>query len=148
MTGSFLATYLRFTKNVTRAARAMAVDTQLNVVDAINLEQADLEDSKLGDLAADCLTRAIENGEAVITNNVITDPSQAPVTNTNFSDLRVVVAFPVAGHGAIYLDQHIRHGIIGKDVIDKLMRFAVKLDAEGHDDEDENELASLYKQFN
>jgi hypothetical protein len=62
----------------------------------------------------------MKTNQPVLTNNIITDPAQAPITNTTFTDLRVIVAIPVDGVGAIYLDQHIRNGMFQRDTIDKI----------------------------
>ena len=147
MSQTFLANYMRFAKDVTRAARALSVDADLNVVDSIDLTREQAEASNFHTLINDCLGQALQHNKAVITNNVITDPSKAPTTNTNFSDLRVVVAFPVVQYGAIYLDQHIRYGIIPKETVERLIAFASHLVENGQTDVSVEELSKLYKQF-
>src|SRR6185369_14262543 len=111
MSDHLLSKLMRVAKQITRAERAMAVDSELNVLDTLNLEQAVLNAPHFHEVAMVSLRRAIDRNESIITNNIITDPAQAPVTNTNFTDLRVVVVLPVMDHGAVYLDQHIRYGI-------------------------------------
>jgi hypothetical protein len=69
---------------------------------------------------------------AVLTNNAISNPLDAPKTNTSFADLRVIVAIPVKGHGAVYLDRPIKFGVIGRDILDKLTKYAQKLVEDNH----------------
>ena len=111
MSDSFLSTFMQVAKEITRAERCMSVTPDLSVVEIDNLDVNVLESDEFQELATNCLSKALETNSAVLTNNIITDPSQAPVTNTNFTDLRVIVAIPIKGTGAIYLDQHIRNGM-------------------------------------
>ncbi len=147
MSESFLAKFMQTVKGITGAKRLMAVDNNMNLVETINLEPEVLESAQFSELAYDCLNRAIEQGEPIITNNIITDPTQAPVTNTNFSDLRVIVAFPVSGHGAIYLDQHIRYGIISRETTDKLMHLVNHIIKNNLTDSKEADFLELYQEL-
>jgi hypothetical protein len=145
MGADFLGKFLRVARTITQAERGMAVDANFTLLDAINLTPQMIESRQFSDVAEPCLQRAQERNEAIITNNIITDPSQAPVTNTNFTDLRVVVVIPIKGQGAIYLDQHIRRGIIARDTIDKLMRLGAQIVDNGLEASSESEILALYK---
>jgi hypothetical protein len=123
MSNSILSAIMRTAKDITDAERAMTVISDLTVVDVDNLSLDTINDEAFQDVALKCLSQAMETNESVLTNNIITDPSQAPVTNTNFTDLRIIVAIPVQGEGAVYLDQHIRNGMFQRDTIDKLNRM-------------------------
>ncbi len=59
----------------------------------------------------------------------------------------MVVAFPVAGEGAIYLDQHIRRGIVPKETIEKLMQFAVYLVENDQTDTSAADMVEQYREF-
>ncbi len=148
MSDNLLSKLMRVAKQITRAERAMAVDTELNVLDTLNLDPAVMNTAHFRDVAIASLRRALERNESIITNNIITDPAQAPVTNTNFTDLRVVVVLPVIEHGAIYLDQHIRYGIIPRQTIDKLMRLVKQVLEDQAEEHNEEDLTALYQQMN
>ena len=145
MDSTFLSNFLKVAKRITHAERCMVVDTNLKVLDSINIDQAMIETSAFGEFAMECLREALDTGDAVITNNVITDPSDAPTTNTNFSNLRVVVALPIKDQGAVYLDQHIRNGIIPKQMIERIMRLISYIQENKLEDKDESELYDLYQ---
>jgi hypothetical protein len=120
MSDIILSAIVRFAKEVTRAERGMSVDVDSSILDFIGLTNDTIETPVFWDAAASSLTRAMKTNQPVLTNNIITDPAQAPITNTTFTDLRVIVAIPVDGVGAIYLDQHIRNGMFQRDTIDKI----------------------------
>jgi hypothetical protein len=143
MSELFLENFMYAAKDITSAETSIAVDVnlQLVVVDPAQ-DTADIEE-----LAAQCLRDALESGQAIITNNIVTDPADAPTTNTNFSDLKVVVALPVANYGAIYLDRSIRSGIIPKQTIDRLMRLANHVTQSGQEDKNRGELVALYEEI-
>lgn len=147
MGDNFLSKLMRVAKQITRAERAMAVDLDSNVLDTLNIELGVLNSEHFQEVAMHALRRAMDRGEPVITNNIITDPAQAPVTNTNFTDLRVVVVIPVQGMGAVYLDQHIRYGIIPRQTIEKLMRLTVQVLANQQEEFDDADLTALYQQL-
>ncbi|MDX1993292.1 MAG: hypothetical protein SF029_12945 [bacterium] len=121
MDEQFLENFMKAARQITKAERSMVVDIDLDVLATANLEASVLESPQFANFANAVLRQAVESNGIVITNNIITDPSDAPDTNTNFSDLRVIVTLPLEGHGALYLDQHIRHGIIPRDVIERLV---------------------------
>lgn len=147
MSDEFLVKFLRVAKAITAMERGMVVNDSLELVDALDLPQAVIDAPTFWELALVQIQRALDQGEAVITNNMITDPSQAPVTNTNFADLRVVAIFPLKGHGALYLDQHIRNGIIPRDIINKVMTLALYLLENGLEDSTERDMIDWYKQI-
>lgn len=127
MSDSILSIVMRVAKEITDAERGMSVTTDLTVVDIENITTDMVQDESFQAVALKSLSKAIETNESVLTNNIITDPAQAPVTNTNFTDLRVIVAIPIQGQGAIYLDQHIRDGMFQRDTIDRLNRMVTEI---------------------
>src|SRR5512145_423782 len=144
MSGNFLTNFMRLALQKTGAERALAAAGDLSIVATQNLEQADLMSSQFTGI--EVIRRALDNGEPIITNNAVMDPNLAPVTNTNFSNLRVVVVIPVEEYGAIYLDQHIRRGVIPRDVVRRLWSLAMQLAANGQMDISEEDLDALYQQ--
>lgn len=135
---------MRLALQKTGAERALAAADDLSIVATQNLEQADLMSSQFTGI--EVIRRALDNGEPIITNNAVMDPNLAPVTNTNFSNLRVVVVIPVEEYGAIYLDQHIRRGVIPRDVVLRLWTLAIQLVDSGQMDISEADLDALYQQ--
>lgn len=145
MNDSFVTKFLQVAREVTSAERGMAVDTDLKVQDTINLDEATLKTPRFSNLAEVTLRQAIDQNEAILTNNIVTTPEEAPRTNTSFSDLRVVVAIPIPEMGAVYLDQHIRQGVIHREVIDRLSTMVRQVIAEGQTNLSKDELVALYK---
>lgn len=144
MSASFLSNFMLLAQQKTGAERALAVDSSLNVVDMINLQQSDmLAESFIG---VNLLRQALENGEPIITNNAVTDPARAPVTNTNFSDLRVIVVIPIDKQGAIYLDRPLRTGMIVREVVRRLMAVAQQAVQTQQMNSTQVELGALYEQ--
>jgi uncharacterized coiled-coil protein SlyX len=124
---SILSVVMRVAKEITRAERGMSVTSDLTIIDIENITTDIVTDEAFQTAALKSLSKAIETNQSVLTNNIITDLAQAPVTNTNFTDLRVIVAIPVQGQGAIYLDQHIRDGMFQRDIIDRLNRMVTAI---------------------
>ena len=147
MNEQFLQNLLQVAKQVTQAERGIAVNLNLDVLKAINLEKSIMQSSEFSEFANSCLRQAIDTSEAVITNNIITDPSQAPTTNTNFADLRVIVALPVTESGAVYLDKPIRDGVIPKKTTEKLMKLISYVLENGRENSDNAELAEIFEQL-
>ncbi len=135
---------MRLALQKTGADRAMATDGNLSIVATINLEQADLLSSQFAGIEA--IRQALDEGEPIITNNAVMDPTRAPVTNTNFSNLRVVVVIPVEEYGAVYLDQHIRKGVIPKEVVNRLWMVAGWVVNKQQMDIGPDELEAVYEQ--
>lgn len=147
MTTAFLKAFMHLAYQVTIAERGMVVDTQLALLDTINVEPDLMQSTRFSTLANNTLQQALDRDEAIITNNIITNPAEAPVTNTNFADLRVVVAIPVPAMGAVYLDQHIRRGVIAREVIQNLHTLAKALVAKGQLDLSHDDLLAQYEQM-
>ncbi|MBC8171237.1 MAG: hypothetical protein H7X77_06180 [Anaerolineae bacterium] len=146
MSDSFLTRFFHVAQKVTEADRGLAVNSTLKVLDKFNVDEKLLADQSFAGFSQIWLRRALDDGATIITNNIITDASQAPTTNTNFANLRVVVCIPLLGHGAVYLDQHIRNGIIPREVIDRLSGVVVKLLENYQADITEAEIMALYEQ--
>ena len=127
MSDSILSAVMRVAKEITRAERGMSVTSDLTIIDMENIATDTVTDEAFQTAALKPLAKAMESNQSVLTNNIITDLAQAPVTNTNFTDLRVIVAIPVPGRGAIYLDQHIRAGMFQRDIIDRLNRMVAEI---------------------
>ncbi|MFW5691904.1 MAG: hypothetical protein ACOCX3_00985 [Chloroflexota bacterium] len=147
MSQGFLERFLVVARDVTQAERSLAMDTEGHIVQVDNIDPADLESESFKRFAIDNLKQAINSGETVIANNVITDIAEAPTTNTNFANLRFIVAFPVAEHGAIYLDRHISSGVISRRVVERLMRFLDHVLKNHLEDQDTAALRTLYDQL-
>ncbi len=148
MNEAFLSKLLRVARQVTMAERGMAVNTELAVLERVNIDQTTLQDRAFMNFANLWLQRAIDEEQTIITNNIITDVSQAPTTNTNFSNLRVAVVIPVRGVGAVYLDQHIRHGVIPRDIIDRLTQMVNQVQDSGNEEISEEQMLEQYERLN
>jgi hypothetical protein len=134
---------MRLALEKTGAERALVTDNELAIVDMVNLEQADIMSETFTGI--EIMRQALETGEAIITNNAVSSVSNAPLTNTSFSNLRVVVVIPIAEVGAVYLDQPIRSGIIPKETIDRLVAVGLFI-ADDENERSETELSQLYQQ--
>lgn len=145
MTESFVTKFLQVAREITSAERGMAVDTDMKIQSLINLDEATLKAPRFSTLAEVTLRQAIDENAPILTNNIVTTPEEAPRTNTTFSDLRVVVAIPIPDMGAVYLDQHIRQGVIHREVIDRLSTMVRQVIAEGQTNLSKDELVALYK---
>jgi hypothetical protein len=147
MSNSFLARLLSVAQKVTQAERGFAVNNALEVLEKFNVDDTTLKDQTFREFSHTWLKRALDDGKTIITNNIITDPAQAPNTNTNFSNLRVVVCIPVQTHGAIYLDQHIRNGIIPRDVIDRLSDLVYNIHKHREEDLTEENMLAMFEKM-
>jgi hypothetical protein len=147
MSNGFLSNFMRAAQTVTRAERCVAIDIQKSVLDRINVSDDVLANERFGKLLHNSVEEAITTAEAVITNNLITDPEQAPQTNVHLHDLRMVVAIPLAEHGAVYLDQHIRQGVFERNMIEKLTVLGRTLIAEGKTDLSSDDFVALYRKL-
>jgi hypothetical protein len=144
MSESFVSNFMRAAIYITGVERALAVNTDIKVVDSVNLQQADIESERFTGIEA--IQKALGSGQYVITNNLKIDPALAPTTNTNFSDLRVVIAIPLAGFGAVYLDQPLRNGMIAKEIVEKLMALADHVIQQQNTDLSTSDLVARYEQ--
>lgn len=145
MSTAFLSEFMKLAQAMTRAERSVAVDVEFHTQDTINIEESVLASTDFTDMVASATASALEKGEAVITNNMITDPNKAPETNIHLSNLRLVVALPLAGYGAVYLDQSVRQGVFERDAIDKLMQVANQVISSGNIDLSQEELTEIYE---
>lgn len=148
MSDSILSVVMRVAKQITNAERGMSVTSDLTVIDIEDMPIEIMEDEAFQEVALKALSQAIDSKQSVLTNNIITDPAQAPVTNTNFTDLRVIVAIPVDGEGAVYLDQHIRNGMFQRDTIEKLNRMVATAVDDGDLTVNDDQLRQIYDNLN
>jgi hypothetical protein len=128
----FLVNFLQFALTTTSAERGLVVDIQHAILHTIALDTKALSSKIFDDLMKQVVEESMTTQTAVLTNNAISDPLDAPKTNTSFSDLRVIVAIPIEGHGAVYLDRPIKFGVIGRDILDKLTKYAKQLVEQNH----------------
>ncbi|MBZ0280891.1 MAG: hypothetical protein K8L97_09125 [Anaerolineae bacterium] len=142
MSASFLSNFMRVALEITGAERAVACNSEAAIVDLHNIEQVDVLAEAFTGL--DIVRQVLRTGEPVITNNAVSNLHNAPVTNTNFSNLRVIVVIPIPGVGAVYLDQPIRKGVIAKEVVDRLKGLGQESIQANHT---EAELLALYRQM-
>lgn len=141
MSDSFLLNFMRVAHQITKAERAFAVDNNLTVRGTVGMAPDQIEAAYLK-----CIKDALNRGEPVITDNytMTIEPSKAPVTNQSFPQLRAVFIIPLAGHGAICLDQRLQRGIIAKDKVDRLMQLGQQAIADQQTGSTEDELLALY----
>lgn len=145
MSENFLSNFMHVALAITGAERALAVDPDLTIIDMVNLAQSDvLADNFIG---IDVIRHALESGEAIVTNNAVSDVAHAPNTNTNFSNLRLVVVIPAGGYGAVYLDQLMRKGVIAKDSVNRLMVLGEQLAQNGELEISADEMGERYQQM-
>lgn len=145
MSETFLSNFMHIALDITGAERAMAVDPDLTIVDMINLDQSDVLDDNF--IGIDVIQRALQSGESIVTNNAVSDVSNAPNTNTNFSNLRLVVVIPAGGYGAVYLDQLMRKGVIPKDRVNRLMELGEQIAESGELEISADEMGERYQQM-
>jgi hypothetical protein len=118
-----LTNLMHFALRVTGAERGMALDSTSQVVALVGLTEDELASPEF--TGFDNIVKALSLGSRpFLTNNMILDPSDAPITNTMFTDLRLVVVFPFDQLGAIYIDQPIRDGVLQQDMLDQIQHFA------------------------
>ena len=91
---------MRAACSITEAERGISFDTKMTLhISSSMLRTADLEQAEFHRIKSN---HGLNSGDliankAVIANNLITDPSEAPKTNVHLKDLRMVVAIPIAG---------------------------------------------------
>jgi hypothetical protein len=145
MSETFLSNFMHVALDITGAERALVVDPDLTIVDMANLDQSDvLSDNFIG---IDVIRRALQSGESIVTNNAVPDVSHAPNTNTNFSNLRLIVVIPAGGYGAVYLDQLMRRGVIPKDRVNRLMVLGEQIAESGELEISADEMGERYQQM-
>lgn len=141
----YLEQFMNVAKDVTQAERGLVVDSDINIIKTNNIDPSTIDSEEFKAFAMPNLQQAISRGEAIIANNVIADLSEAPTTNTNFANLRIAVALPIVGHGAIYLDRRVRDGVITKQTIDKLMKLAQHIKDQEFKVQTQDDLYRLYQ---
>ncbi len=142
MNTSLLTSLMQIAIQQTGADRAMVCDTHLAIVGSVNLDQAEI----LSEHLTDVVQKAITSGQPVITNNAVRDVASAPLTKTNFDNLRGVVVIPVVGIGALYLDRPLKQGIIAKSTVNRLMKVAEQAAKEDQTETTADKLGELYQQ--
>ena len=126
MSEAFLREWMAMAQHVSGAERACAATADLRICALSGLDEAALKSSNFADFVTETLRSALQQGQPVFTNNLIRDMDQAPATNTHLSEMRFVVAIPLAVLGAVYLDQPIRMGVISREVVQKLHAFGLR----------------------
>jgi len=141
MSQTLLLNFMRVAYDITKADRAFAVDLDMTAIGTLNIAPEQIEASYLK-----CIQQTLGKGKPVITDNytMTLDPSEAPVTNQSFPKLRFVVIIPVAGYGAICLDQSLRGGVTSKDKVDRLGNLINQIVASNQIDLEEHEILNLY----
>ncbi len=113
---------------ITAAERGLAVNMAFEVQHEVNFTEDVKADTTFWHFAQQTFRKAAETRQPVLTNNIITDPSQAPTTNTNFANLRVVVVFPIKQEGYVYIDQPVKRGAFTRQQVDRLRQMIERLD--------------------
>lgn len=127
MSNAYLANFLQLAKRIVKAERGLAVNSDATIITMSDLDEADLNAGDMMLLVKQIVGDALSTNEAILGNNIIRDPSKAPNTNTAFRNLRLVVAIPVGGLGAIYMDRQVRDGVMQREDIEQLQRFGAYL---------------------
>ncbi|MEO0560915.1 MAG: hypothetical protein AAF125_02305 [Chloroflexota bacterium] len=123
MTENFLNHLMHFAIYATGAERGMAVNAAGEVVAVQGLPDDIASDSTFTGFRN--IEQAYQDGERPhITNNMILDVSQAPKTNTNFANLRLVAVFLLDDMGAVYVDIRVRRGVIGQEDATRVQELA------------------------
>ncbi len=134
MSIGFLNNFMHFAYTATDSERALALDIDMNIQDGMNVDDSLLQQEDFSEVLRGAIDEAISTDDIVITNNLITDPENLPQTNVHLHALRMVVALPLRGYGAIYLDKRIRQGIYSRELIERLNDFADYLIENGKTD--------------
>lgn len=133
MSDAFAVRFMQLALQITQSERGLAVNRQLQVLGVAGMEDYEVQDADFTGFQN--IQRAFQdNNPPLIANSVILDPNNAPVTNTNFSQLRLVVVFVLGDEGAAYVDRHIRSGVIDRDLAARLQTFADHLLANNQTD--------------
>jgi hypothetical protein len=144
MASEFLSNFMRLAQTLTGAERCLAFDLDMAVQDRMNIDDGTLQAAEFNALLNATVHEALGQNESIITNNLITNPADAPQTNWHLHDLRMVVAIPLQGHGAIYLDQQVRKGVFERETIDRLTALGRQIIEEARTDLSEKDLADRY----
>ena len=144
MSDIFLNNLMRASYTITKAARCLALNEAMEVQTHLGVDETLLADEAFLNVVRSAIRQAQESKKAVLTNNLITDITDAPHTNTHLSGLRIIIAYPVHGYGAIYLDQSVRDGVFERDTIEKITALVDHLLIESKLDLEEEAIAELY----
>mgnify|MGYP001071809620 CR=1 FL=1 len=143
MSIQFLSEFMRFATSVTRADRGMVIDMNRDVVDKVNMDNASLQNKQFGELLGVALDEAEETGNLVTANNLI-HPDDAPETNTHLGQLRLIFVMPFPSMGFVYIDQHVRNGIIKQDLAERIIALGRGCVEENKLELTADELADLF----
>ena len=147
MRKDLIVAFLNAAMEIGACDRGMAVDEQMNILDIVNLNEDIRQSPRFNLLMSVAVRRSIATNEAIITNNVVTSAAEAPLTNTSFSDLRMVVAIPLEGEGAIYMDKPVKLGIIPRQMVDNLYEVGQDIiKSEPPVKADKDDIITRYKQ--
>ena len=141
MSNTLLQNFMRVAHDITKAERAFAVDMNLTVIGTLDITPETIEATYLK-----CVQNAINENKSIITDNLTMsiDPSKAPITNQSFPKLRFVVVVPLAGYGAICMDQGLRGGVTSKEKVDRLEKLVHQALENPQIGEDEDTLMQAY----
>ena len=126
MSTSFLKEWMMMAQRVSGAACACAATADLRICAMSGLDETALKSTSFTNFVTETLSSALQQGQPIFTNNLIRDADEAPTTNTHLSEMRFVVAIPLADLGAIYLDQPVRVGVISRQMVQKLHAFGLR----------------------
>jgi len=147
MSDDFLLNFMRVAQDITQAARGVGVDLEMKIRGQANVDAEVLALPEFQELVVASVEEAVEKGEPVLKNNMIQDVSEAPQTNVHLTDLRMILALPLDGHGAIYLDLPVKQGIFERAAIDKLATLAQQVIGNNQTNLTTEELRQLYTQL-
>lgn len=136
---------LKVTIRITGAERGLAVNPLFEVQHTVNFDGDVKADADFWGFALQTFGKASETRQPVLTNNVITDPLQAPTTNTNFANLRLVVVFPIKQLGYVYIDQPVKRGAFTREQVNRLRQVIEQIDTADEASLTEDAIQSLYE---
>lgn len=122
MSIGFLNNFMQFAYTVTDSERGIALDIDKTIHERLNVTDALLSEEAFSELLYSSINDAITTNDIVIANNLM-NPDEAPETNVHIHKLRMVVALPLQGYGAIYLDKRLREGVFSRDLVERLIVF-------------------------
>jgi hypothetical protein len=120
MTNTLLTRLLRAVLGVTRVDRIYAFDQNARLTEHVMVDAKAPAEPTINEFMQSLVSKALSQGQLVLSNNTFTDPSQAPTTNIGINNLRIYVVLPIPNVGAIFLDQAIGVGVVPRQTIDIL----------------------------
>jgi hypothetical protein len=129
----FMKHLMHFALTVSDAERAVAFDAENRVLAYENISEEDIYAPTFSGFQNVAQALAA-NEQPHITNNMILEPNLAPTTNTNFANLRLVVVFPLGEYGSVYIDQHVRRGVVDKARVHRIQTLMSMWIASGSTD--------------